>query len=86
MKTNFLNSIIAILIITIIIPGITPNIVSAVDEQVGGNGNSDNGNSSSENLSVGSSSDESSSTDIQVPTKRFQVPTKRAVKTQIPIN
>jgi len=61
MKTDFLNSIIFVLIITITILGITPGMVSAVDELLGNGENPDNGSASSENPSIGSSSDESPS-------------------------
>jgi clumping factor A len=69
MKTDFLNSIISVLIITIIIIGITPGMVSALDQQLGNGGNSNNGNSSSENPSIGSSSGESSSPIVSGPAK-----------------
>jgi len=64
MKTNFLNSIISIVVITMIVLGMTPGMASALDEQLGNSGNSNNGNSSSpsSDSSTGSSSTGNSST------------------------
>ena len=42
MKADFLNSIISILLIILIIPGLIPSVVSAADEQLGDDGNSTN--------------------------------------------
>jgi PGF-pre-PGF domain-containing protein len=40
MKIDFLNSIICVLLVTLIIPGLTPGLVSALDDQLGDGGNS----------------------------------------------
>ncbi|HII90755.1 MAG TPA: hypothetical protein HA262_00900, partial [Methanosarcina sp.] len=42
MKTKFLNSLVSALLIIVIIPGLTPSIVSAADEQFADGGNSTN--------------------------------------------
>ncbi len=49
MKAGFFNSLIYILVIMLIIPGMTPGVASAIDESLGDHGNSGSGNSTVDN-------------------------------------
>jgi clumping factor A len=49
MKAGFFNYLIYILVIMLIIPGMTPGMASALDEDLGDHGNSNSGNSTADN-------------------------------------
>jgi len=49
MKVRFFNSLIYILVIMLIIPGMTPGMASAINENLGDHGNSNRGNSTVDN-------------------------------------
>ena len=55
MKADFFSFLIYILVIILIIPGMTPNMASAVGETLSDGGNSDTGNSSTGNSDTGNS-------------------------------
>src|SRR5665647_1561561 len=55
MKADFFSFLIYILVVILIIPGMTPNMASAVGETLSDGGNSDTGNSSTGNSDTGNS-------------------------------
>src|SRR5665647_1712172 len=62
MKADFFSFLIYILVVILIIPGMTPNMASAVGETLSDGGNSDTGNSSTGNSDTGNSDTGSSDT------------------------